>query len=108
MIDIEKIDATTIVTPHGDIDSSRSSHLRGTLKPIVDSNASRIIVDLSDVAYMDSSGIATLIEALQICKQQEKLLYICGLQTTVRSVIELARLDTIFLITDSREDALVA
>ncbi len=85
-----------------------STRLRESLKPILDSESSRIVVDLAGVKYMDSSGIATLIEALQICNQKSKQFVICGLQDGVRSIIELARLDTIFVITKSREEALVA
>jgi len=84
-----------------------STKLREALKPILDSTSSRIVIDLSGVKYMDSSGIATLIEALQICKKNSKKFVICGLQDGVRSIIELARLDTIFMITSNQEDALL-
>ena len=85
-----------------------STRLREALKPILASEIHRLVVDLSGVKYMDSSGIATLIEALQICKQKSKQFVICGLQDGVRSIIELARLDTIFVIKTNREEALIA
>lgn len=107
-IDIEIVDAATVVTPRGDVDMLQSSKLRKVLKPVLDDSKGRIVVDLSEVGYMDSSGIATLIEALQICKQNEMQFVICNLRDGVRSIIELARLDTIFLITSSREEALGA
>jgi anti-sigma B factor antagonist len=85
-----------------------SKKLRESLKSILESESSRIVIDLSGVKYMDSSGIATLIEGLQLCKIESKRFVICGLQDGVRSIIELARLDTIFLITGNREEALLA
>jgi len=105
---VEELKEATIVSPEGDIDTMQSTKLRETLKPILDSAMRKLIVDLSAVKYMDSSGIATLIEALQICKQNDKSFRICGLNDGVRSIIELARLDTIFVITQSREDAIIA
>ena len=107
-IDIEKVDTTTIVIPRGDIDMSQSRKLREVLKEVLDSSNGKMVVDLTEVNYMDSSGLATLIEALQICKQHTKPFVICGLSEGERSVIELARLDTIFDITQNREDALLA
>jgi len=107
-IDIEIVDNTTVVIPRGDVDMLQSSKLREVLKPVLDNSTARVVVDLSEVGYMDSSGIATLIEALQICKQKDMQFVICNLGEGVRSIIELARLDTIFMITSSREEALGA
>lgn len=106
-IEIVQVQNATIVSPEGDIDTQQSTKLREELKSILESNSLQIIVDLTDVKYMDSSGIATLIEALQICKQGDKQFALCGLNRSVRSIIELARLDTIFVITETWEDALV-
>jgi|TARA_B100000959_G_C14902579_1_gene591591 anti-sigma B factor antagonist len=107
-IEIENFEQSTVVSPVGDVDTIESTKLREKLKPILASDVSRIVIDLTQVKYMDSSGIATLIEALQICKLHAKQFVICGLQDGVRSIIELARLDTIFIITKNREEALVA
>ena len=107
-ITIEIVQNSTIVSPEGDIDTLQSTKLREVLKPILSSDTNKLIVDLSAVKYMDLSGIATLIEALQICKQADKSFGICGLNEGVRSIIELARLDTIFVISPSREEALIA
>mgnify|MGYP005671206887 CR=1 FL=1 len=107
-IQIEILNDSTIISLDGDVDTIESNTLRNQLKQILESSSSRIVIDLSGVKYMDSSGIATLIEALQLCKQNSKQFVICGLQDGVRSIIELARLDTIFIITSNREEALIA
>jgi len=103
---IEEYGKSTIVCPSGDIDLSRSSILREHLHPVLDMVPQRIIVDLNNVEYMDSSGVATLVEALQLAKRSEIRLILCGLGERVRSIIELARLDQIFEIVDSREQAM--
>ena len=105
-IDIHSQDSCTIVTPNGDIDLSKSIDLRHALQPLVTSSHQKIIVDLAAVPYMDSSGVATLIEALQLSKRAEINFALCSLSKGVRSIIELARLDQIFTIYESVEQAI--
>jgi anti-sigma B factor antagonist len=105
-IDIETHGTVTVITPLGDIDLSKSSQLRNAIHPILEETPSKIIVDLSHVPYMDSSGVATLIEGLQLSKQANINFCLCALTQGVSSIIELARLDQIFEIVDSKEEAL--
>ena len=77
----------------------------GSKQSRIDSSPTKIIVDLAHVPYMDSSGIATLIEGLQLAKQSNIEFIICTVSEGVRSIIELARLDQIFTIVDSRDQA---
>jgi anti-sigma B factor antagonist len=105
-IDTETLDATTCITPLGDIDLSKSKDLRAALHPIIKQNPDKIIVDLHAVPYMDSSGLATLIEALQLSKQANIAFILCGISEGVESIIALARLDKIFVILDNKEDAI--
>ena len=105
-IDIETTGTVTVIIPLGDIDLSKSSDLRNALQPVLKENPSKIIVDLSQVPYMDSSGVATLIEGLQLSQQSNIEFVLCALTEGVQSIIELARLDKIFIILDSREQAL--
>ncbi len=96
-----------VLAPRGDIDLSRSPDLRSSLRRIQDSRApKRLIVDLSGVSYMDSSGVATLVEALQTARKRNSQVILCGLEPRVRSIFEIARLDTVFTITGSVKDAL--
>jgi anti-sigma B factor antagonist len=55
---------------------------------------------------MDSSGVATLVEAMQVARKQGGRLVLCGLQEKVRSIFEIARLDMVFTIVGSRNEAL--
>lgn len=105
-IDIETTGTITVVIPLGDIDLSKSTELRNAMHPVLNENPSKIIVDLSHVPYMDSSGVATLIEGLQLAQQSNIEFVLCALTEGVQSIIELARLDQIFIILDSREQAL--
>jgi anti-anti-sigma factor len=57
---------------------------------------------------MDSCGLATLIEALQITRAQKTKFIVCNLSARVRSVFELSRLTTVLTVVDSHEQALLA
>jgi anti-sigma B factor antagonist len=98
----------TIIAPEGDIDLSRSPALRNSLRQAQTTKPGRLIVDLGLVDYMDSSGVATLVEALQIARRNNTRMILCGMKDRVRSIFEIARLDTVFTIAPSREAALTA
>lgn len=94
-----------VVTPAGDIDLSCSRELQTYLKRSLEGRPSRLIVDLGSVPYMDSSGVATLVEAMQIARKQSTRLVLCSMQDKVRSIFEIARLDRVFTIAGDREAA---
>lgn len=96
-----------ILSPTGDVDLSRSPALRSSLRQIQETRRpKRLVVDLSGVSYMDSSGVATLVEALQTTRKQGSKMVLCGLGPRVRSIFEIARLDTVFTIVGQVDDAL--
>lgn len=90
-----------ILAPKGDVDLSRSPALRQALAEASKAKPKRIVVDLSGVSYMDSSGVATLVEGLQVARRNGTTLVLAALQPRVRSIMEIARLDTVFRITDT-------
>ena len=95
---VTAIDDGLIVSVAGDIDYNCSPTLRMGLKQQLDQNPERLIIDLADVSYMDSSGVATLVEALQMQTKRQKKLVLCNLQDRVRGIFEIARLDMVFTI----------
>ncbi len=107
-IHTENIADGVLVRPVGEIDLSCASMLRQRLSEVQDGKPARLIIDLSEVPYMDSSGVATLVEAMQIARRTGGKLILCGLQDKVRSIFEIARLDMVFVIVDTLDDAAVA
>lgn len=102
----ESRDGAVIVTPTGDIDLSGSPTLRAELKKAQANMPAKLLINLANVPYMDSSGIATLVEALQLARKGNTAMVLCGLQDRVRSILEISRLNTVFTIADSAEAAL--
>ena len=107
-VTIERTEDATFVRPAGDIDLSRAPALRQWIGEAMSEKPAKLIVDLASVPYMDSSGVATLVEAMQVARRQSAKLVLCGLQDKVRSIFEIARLDMVFTITDDAEAALLA
>ena len=66
----------------------------------------RIVVDLSGVPYMDSSGVASLVKLLARIRKTGIELRLCGLTDRVRSIFEITRLDSVFQIYPSQQEAL--
>ena len=105
---IEELPDGQCITLAGEVDLSRSPGLRIRLLQLVARGLDRLVVDLTNVPYMDSSGVATLVEALQHQRRHGAKMVLFGLQPKVRSIFEIARLDTVFTIVDDVEQARTA
>ncbi len=84
------------VTLSNDIDMDCSPDVRVALQALIQRKIPVIHIDLREVPHMDSSGLATLIEALQRIKRYKGKLVLYGLQNRVKSVFEIAKLTDIF------------
>ena len=104
--EVRWIDRSAVVDAVGDIDLHRSVSFQHTMLSLMDQSPRRIVVNLTDVTYMDSSGIATLVKVLSRTRRSGTALVLCGLIERVRSVFEITRLDTIFNIVATEQEAL--
>ena len=95
-----------VVEAVGEIDLHRSAQFQQELLASLDRHPSRIIVDLSQVGYMDSSGVASLVKLLARVRREKVGLKLAGLTPRVRSVFEITRLDSVFEICASVEEAM--
>lgn len=91
-------DDVAVLHIDGEVDMFSSPQARNAIMELVKKRVPKVIVELSEVSYMDSSGVATLIEGLQLCQKYNGLLVVAGLRDNVREVFELTRLDKIFKI----------
>lgn len=95
------------ITVHGEIDLHNSPDLRiELLNLLADGSVKKMILDLADVPYMDSSAIAVLVEALQKLRKTGGTIYLTSLQPRVKGLLEIARLDTIFRVVKDSDAAL--
>jgi anti-sigma B factor antagonist len=96
---------TVLLRVSGRINIHTSPMLRKRLKPLFSDGVRSVQVALDDVDFMDSSGIATLVEGLQWSRASGGEFLLTGLSDPVRDVFVLAKLDTVFDIRDTKSDA---
>jgi len=90
---------------HGDVTIHTSPRMREELKPLFTVSMKEIRVGLDGVDFMDSSGIATLVEGLQWSRLTGGRFILSGLRDNVRDVFALAKLDTVFDIEQLENEA---
>ncbi len=98
---------TVIVDVIGQIDMGTSPKLRTTLLESLN-GTQRMAINLMAVKYIDSSGIASLVEVLKEARKSEKRMILYGLTPSVYRVLELTRLTGVFEILETEEQALDA
>ena len=97
----------SIVSVKGEIDLYSSTMLREYMLTTMKQRSSHgLIVELAEVSYIDSSGIATMVEGLQLANKSAIKFKVAGLSPRVLEVFELMRLEQVFDIYDSVEEAL--
>jgi anti-sigma B factor antagonist len=106
-ITVRAVDKATIFDLRGSIDLGNSLVLRNKLFETL-AAASRLALNMSGVVYLDSSGIATLIEALKKARDLKKGFVLFGLGSRVYDVLKLTNLLGVFQIVESEEQALEA
>jgi len=97
-----------VVPLKGEIDLHVSPTVTASLNQMIEKKPERLVVDLSEVTYIDSAGLAALIEAMQKVEGYGGKFRLAGLQETVRSIFEISRLDQVFQILPDADAALAA
>ena len=92
----------------GEIDLHVAPGIAASLKSMLEEKPKQLVVDLSRVSYIDSSGLAVLIEAMQNVNGYGGKFALAGLQDGVRPIFEIARLDQVFRIYPDADSALAA
>jgi anti-sigma B factor antagonist len=94
-----------VVSLAGDVDLESSPRARTVLLDCVGRNRT-VLVDMSAIAYIDSSGVASLVEAFQSARKAGIRFALVAVSDAAMRVLQLARLDRIFSIHASLDDAL--
>ena len=95
-----------VVKACGEVTVFTSPALRESLRKIADARPPLLVLDLAETRYVDSSGVATLVEALQTLQRHGGRLILAGMNQRVRGVFEIARLHTVFTVASDVQEAL--
>ena len=108
-ISVRHLDKTTIFDISGDVDFSNSPELRRLLlSEIQEKHTPRVVLNLGEVRYIDSSGIASLVEALKACRDLGFHFILFGLGESAREALQLSRLVKVFEVYDNEVQALAS
>ena len=89
----------------GEVDLENSPKAREVLLSCVE-QGKKVLVDLSGVSYIDSSGVASLVEAFQRAKKAGQAFALVSVNAPALRVLELARLDKVFIIHETLSEGL--
>jgi len=99
---------TAVVDVSGEVDMFTSPELRQELQRLTGDAVPRIVVNLGDVGFMDSSGIATLVQALKEARPFGGKVILAAPGETVMRVLRLANLTSLFTVHETVEGAIEA
>ena len=106
-ISARRVEKTTIFDVTGDIDLANSPEVRkALLREIRETRTPKVVMNLSKVRYIDSSGVASLVEGLKASRDAGSRFILFGLSPAAREVLQLSRLLKIFEVYDNEEQAL--
>lgn len=99
----EKFNDVIVVTVTGDVlDASVIGDFKSEMTPIIKSEY-RVVFDMSNIQFVDSSGVGAILSCLRTLNAEGGDLKICSLTKPVRALFELVRMHKIFDIFDTRE-----
>ncbi len=87
------------------LDATNSGEFKQDIGPIIE-NQSRVLFDLSNLNFIDSSGLGAMLSSLRRISAAGGQLKLCGLQPRVQSVFTLVRMNQVFDISATRTDAM--
>lgn len=93
-----------VIQPHGILDGTQADQLRNQVNDCLIAGAGCILIDFQDVTFMDSSGLAALIGAVRLVRDQGKKLCLCSVNQQIKMLLELTSMDRIFQVFANRED----
>jgi len=104
-IEVEQIDGQPVIKLEGEVDLSSSPHLREEIQRQLKKEPSFLVIELSRVEYMDSSGVATLVEALKKLGRFGGKLRLVNPTEAVSQVLHFVHLDKVFEIFPTVQEA---
>lgn len=106
-ISARRVDKITIFDLTGDIDLANSPELRkALLREVKELRIPKVVLNLSKVRYIDSSGVASLVEGLKASRDAGSRFILFGLSPSAREVLQLSRLLKIFEVYETEDQAM--
>jgi anti-anti-sigma factor len=109
LVETQKIPPSkAVVRPSGRMDVGYSPNVRQTILDIADQGVNTVIVDLSLVEFMDSSGLSALVSGMKTLRKAGGMLSLCSANSQIRTALRLTMLDRVFPMFEDINQALLA
>lgn len=96
-----QVPVTVVSLTETSLNAANAPEVRDRLRQVIQGSASHCVLDLSQVAMIDSMGVSTLLAANRACRATGYQFALCGLQDQVKMIISLTKLDSVFSTFDS-------
>ncbi len=101
--------SVTVLEPKGSlIGGTETDELKSTVTALLEQGKTKIIIDLADVTYMNSSAIGVLTIAHTSCGAKGGKMVLCNVNKGIQNIFLVTKLSTIFLSEDTRDEAILA
>lgn len=104
--DIEKVGNWVVMRVHGEVDMATAPTLRQRLQSVTMTGPTGVVLDLSDLDFIDSTGLGVMVGAAKRMRVNDGTLRIACSQTHLLELFSLTRLDEVFELFDTVDDAL--
>ncbi|MCY7333785.1 MAG: STAS domain-containing protein [Pseudanabaena sp. CAN_BIN31] len=88
--------SSRVLEPVGLIDNAGGTQLRREVSELIELGIETILIDFTNITFMDSSGLGALVDILQRVRKNESELYLCSLNDQVQIIMELTKMDKVF------------
>jgi anti-sigma B factor antagonist len=107
-IKLRHTENVTVLELAGSLDISSAAQIRQAWLDVISDQSAQVVVNLRDLHFVDSSGLAALVQGLKRAREHHGNICLCSLQPPVRLILELTRFDKVFEIFVNEEDAVLA
>lgn len=105
-ISIEQKEGIAICRVDGEVDVNTAPQVKKSFERLIKEKRDKIVINMEKVDYIDSSGLATLVELLKNFRKYGARLKLVSLTPKVRSLFEITKLEKLFDISEKEEEAL--
>jgi len=104
-ISVEEKNGISIFRMVGDVDINTSPELKTSFDEVISGAGLKVILNLKNVDYVDSSGLATMVEILKGLRNGNGRLKLTNLSAKVKGLFEITKLTQLFDICDEEDEA---
>ena len=105
-VHLEYVDTVAVVSVRGSVDASTIEELRRALEPLCEQSGIRLVLDCTDLAYVNSLGFGLLFKLSQVCRQQQGRMVLANVRDKLRAVFKILGLEKLVAFYPTTAEAL--